>query len=144
MGAKFYSETDTRGQPAFLTPYTATHVVAGLAMYSLFSFLPPVWSALAALGLHTAYEIKDLSLFYTNQPPFPERLFGEKPPETEDDVPNTPLNSLGDTLGAAVGYAIGALTGLRVSPLVALVGLIVIYLLRVTVVDVYSRQLGFG
>jgi len=97
----FFSITDKRNSPAFVTPWSLIHFMFGVLFYLYFEYLFPNVSALnmfvVLIIVHTLYEITDL-LYYFNL-----NLKGQYWSS------NSLLNSVGDTIFTILGFILVAI-----------------------------------
>lgn len=95
----FYHFIDTIKKPAFITPWTYTHFLAGIWTYGLFhNFITKdLWlNFIIFICIHGLYEVKDLMLYFKISKK--NSYWGN----------NSPLNSLGDLIFATIGFFLGA------------------------------------
>ena len=100
---RFIGSTDYIKTPALFTPFTVVHFYAGLVGYVAMKYLYPKMSLFNIFWIlvffHTLYEIKDL-LCYNEW--ICVNIFNSC-----SDLDNSYINSIGDTIAAMLGIAIG-------------------------------------
>lgn len=104
MKSSFINKWDTIEKPAFISPWTLSHFVIGVATYSLLVKtplnVPVILSAAILFILHMIYEIKDFYEAY---------VLKVKDPNKQNSL----LNSLGDQVFAMLGFWIAHLVSFK-------------------------------